>query len=139
MASAPRSGVKALYTGLAPRAVRFRYALIVFDLLTVAYFIAVTPFPTTPGMRVINSLLAIIILADLLARFWIAENRWQYLLQIYVIADIVVLCSFVLQPFIQFDLSFLRILFANMPGISVLIATVGLYRKSGPVGSLPCP
>lgn len=110
MTGSLKSRVTMLYTGFAPHAVRFRFALIVFDLLTVAYFIAVTPFPLTPEMRLINFVLALVILVDLLARFWIAEDRWRYSLRIYVIADMVVLLSLVAEPFLHVDLTFLRIL-----------------------------
>ena len=110
MTGSLKSRVSMLYTDTAPRSVRFRYGLFVFDLCTVAYFIAVTPFAITPGIRAINALLALVILVDLLARFWIAEDRWQHLSRIYVIADIVVLLSLALQPFVHVDLTFLRIL-----------------------------
>ncbi|MDV7143790.1 ion channel [Tropicimonas sp. TH_r6] len=105
-----KSRIVSLYTGQAQRSVRFRYALIVFDLATVAYFIAVTPFPMTPLIKAINVLLAIVILADFLCRLWIAPNRWAHLGRVYVIADVIVLGSLLFDPFIAINLTFLRIL-----------------------------
>ena len=110
MASRLKARVKTLYTGHAPASVRFRYMLIAFDLATVAYFIIATPFPASPGLRLVNAILAVFILLDLLCRFWIAPNRWEHLGRLYVIADLLVLASLVLDPFFHIDLTFLRIL-----------------------------
>ncbi len=110
MADNLKSRVTELYEGRGPRSVRLRYALIAFDLATVAYFIATAPFPTTPEMRWLNIFLAVFIFIDLIARFWISDNRWSHLFRVYVIADILVLLSLVLDPLLHIDLTFLRIL-----------------------------
>lgn len=102
--------VTLLYTGWSRLSVRFRYALFLFDLATVIYFIVTTPLPDTPITHAINAVLAVIILLDFVARLWIAPNRWEHLCQIYVIADAVVLLAMVAHPFTAIDLNFLRIL-----------------------------
>ncbi len=108
--SAFRDKVNALYTGQNRAAVRFRYAMLAFDLATVVYFILATPLPVTPWQSVLHIFLALVILCDLLARFMIAPNRGRYLMRIYVLGDIAVLASLVLNPFVAIDLAFLRIL-----------------------------
>lgn len=110
MADDLKTRVKQLYTGGSRRSVRFRYGLFAFDLATIAYFILVTPLADTPLQWMFNVLISIVIFLDLTARFWIAANRRAHLAQIYVVADIVVLASFVLNPLLHIDLAFLRIL-----------------------------
>ncbi|WP_425091877.1 potassium channel family protein [Tropicimonas sp. S265A] len=105
-----KSRIDRLYTGRHATAVRFRYALLVFDLVTVAYFIATTPYATSPTHHAVHFGLAVVIFLDLAARFWIEPSRLHYLTRIYVLADIVVLASLVLSPFVAVNLAFLRIL-----------------------------
>lgn len=105
-----KSRVEALYTGWAPTSRRLRYGLLAFDLATVLYFIITTPLPESRAIVAINQMLAVIIAIDLFCRFWIASNKWAHLGQIYVIADILVLMSLVINRFTGLDLTFLRIL-----------------------------
>jgi voltage-gated potassium channel len=102
--------VEQLYTGSSRGAVRFRYGLMAFDLLTVLYFILVTPVPEFAGQRGLHLGMAIVIFLDLACRLWIAPNRLAYLVRVYVLADVVVLAALVLNPFLAVDLAFLRIL-----------------------------
>lgn len=110
MASNFKARIKDLYTGRSVSSVRFRYVLIAFDLATVLYFIIVTPFPRTPAIEIINAVLAVVILADFIARFLISDNRLHHLGRVYVIADAVVLFSLLTNHFFAVDLTFLRIL-----------------------------
>lgn len=105
-----KSRVEALYTGRTPVSRRLRYALILFDLATVAYFIVTTPFPETPAIHLVNMALAAMIGVDFVFRLWIAPSKWTHLGRIYVIADLLVLISLVINPFTNLDLTFLRIL-----------------------------
>ncbi|TKZ15936.1 two pore domain potassium channel family protein [Shimia litoralis] len=105
-----KSFLNHLYTAHTPAAVRFRYALIVFDLFTISYFIAITPFPKTDTTQTITTCISLLILFDFVARFWIAEDRKQHALRVYVWADAVVLAALFLDPITGVDLSFLRIL-----------------------------
>jgi voltage-gated potassium channel len=63
--------IRLLYTGQSQRARRFRYGLIVFDVLTIVYFIATAALPTMPATTALNTGLGLLILLDLAARFWI--------------------------------------------------------------------
>lgn len=102
--------IRLLYAGRSQRAQRFRYALIVFDLLTIIYFIATASLPTTPALSTLNIALGVLILLDLSARLWISENRRQEIMRIYTLADLVVVASLLLAPFLTANLAFLRVL-----------------------------
>ncbi len=99
-----------LYTAHGRVSIRFRYALVAFDLVTIVYFVATAPYPETPVTKFLNLAIAVVIALDLAARFWIAPDRAYFLRRIYVIADVVVLASILLNPVFAVDLSFLRVL-----------------------------
>ena len=102
--------LESLYTGASPSSVRFRYALIAFDLATVVYVMATLPLGFTPVLRWINLSIAAVILFDFVARLWISRERGRYFFRIYVLSDALVLISLVFNPYFAFDLTFLRIL-----------------------------
>lgn len=105
-----RREVRLLYEGRSKRAKRFRYALIAFDTASILYFVAAAALPETPAMRVINLVLGGLILLDFAARLWIAPNRLRMLRRVYTLADLVVVVSLLVLPFLTDDLAFLRIL-----------------------------
>lgn len=102
--------IRLIYTGNSRRARRFRYGLIIFDALSIIYFIGMAPFPVTPAIMAFNLLLGVLISLDFGLRLWIAENRKRELRQLYVLADIVVIASIFLAPFLAESFAFLRIL-----------------------------
>ncbi|WP_246022317.1 potassium channel family protein [Pararhodobacter zhoushanensis] len=102
--------LRLLYNGRSERAKRFRYALIVFDVASILYFIVAAALPYTTPLTVTNAVLGVIIFADFLARLWVAPDRLQMLRRIYTIADIIVLVSLFVAPFVPDDITFLRIL-----------------------------
>lgn len=105
-----KNTVVALYTGASPRSVAFRYTLIAFDFLTIAYFIITASLPDTLSLIVISRVFGLIIFIDLSLRIWVSHDRLLLLRQPYVIADLIVIASFFINPFIAVNLSFLRIL-----------------------------
>ncbi|MCA2012620.1 potassium channel family protein [Cereibacter sphaeroides] len=105
-----KRGIRQIYEGHGARAKRFRYALIVFDAASIVYFILSAALPSTGVITVVNALLTVVIAADFAARLWIARNRMQMLRRIYTIADMVVLASLFIAPFVTEDIAFLRIL-----------------------------
>lgn len=104
-----KDAIRLLYTGRSRRATRFRYALLTLDAITIMFFIVTAPLPLTPQLLVADAVLGILIAADFAARLWIAENRWKFLRQIYVLADILVLASLILAPFLGQTLASLRV------------------------------
>lgn len=103
----PRRTIRLLYNGQSRRARRFRYGLIAFDALTILYFIAIPAMPTTSGVVALNTLVGLLILLDLAARLWIAENRRRELTRIYTLADLVVVASLLIAPLFTDDFAFL--------------------------------
>lgn len=102
--------IRLLYTGRSQRARRFRYGLIVFDALSIVYFIGTVALTATPLVTTLNAALGVLILLDLLARLWISDRRPRELMRIYNLADIVVVASLLLAPLLVENLGFLRIL-----------------------------
>jgi len=102
--------IRLLYTGQSQRARRFRYGLIVFDALTVVYFIATAALPTTPVTTALNTVLGLLIALDLAARFWISDNPRRELMRIYTIADLIVVLTLLLAPLVTANFAFLRVL-----------------------------
>lgn len=102
--------VRSLYTSHTRQASRFRYGLILFDGLTIMFFIITAAFPTTPLIYGISQVIGVLIALDLAARFWVAEDRAEMLSRIYTIADIIVIASLWMDPFVTTNVAFLRIL-----------------------------
>ncbi len=108
--SALKQTVRLLYTGRSQRATNFRYGLIAFDLATIAFFIVTAADHPTPFILAVDFVLGVIILADFLARLWIAPSKPRMLRQVHTLADILVILTLLLAPFIPANLSFLRVL-----------------------------
>jgi len=70
--------VRLLYTGQSQRARRFRYGLIVFDAVTIVYFIATAALPTTPVMTALNTGLGLLILLDWSCRAYVPVPQLIY-------------------------------------------------------------
>ncbi|UWQ48663.1 potassium channel family protein [Leisingera caerulea] len=105
-----RDLVKGLYLGRARGAVAFRYGLILFDGLTIAFFLATAHLHHGPVLIGFSIAVGLVILLDLAARLWIASSPRKLLLRIYTLADIVVILSLLLEPFLAGNLAFLRVL-----------------------------
>lgn len=99
-----------LYSGRSRNAAIFRYGLIGFDLSTIAFFIVTAPLAVTPAIFAADMVIGTVILADFLARLWIAPNKPRMLRQLYTLADILVILSLFLAPLIAQNLAFLRVL-----------------------------
>jgi len=105
-----KQAINGLYTGRSQRATNFRYGLIAFDLASIAFFVVTAPEFPTPFILTVDFILGLIILADFLARLWIAPDRGRMLRQLYTIADILVILTLLLAPFISTHFAFLRVL-----------------------------
>lgn len=102
--------IRQLYTGHSQGAQLFRYALVVFDVATIIYFIISVSWLQTAFTRTVDIGLGVAILVDLLVRLWISEDRRKECLRIYTLADILIIGSLLLAPIFTDDLAFLRIL-----------------------------
>jgi voltage-gated potassium channel len=102
--------VNGLYTGSGRRSVRFRYALIIFDIFTVVFFLVTASLPNDPSLIAVNRVLGVFIFADFVARIWISEDRLALLKKPFMFVDVIVLFSLFANPFVSVDLRFLRVL-----------------------------
>src|SRR3954466_10480696 len=98
-----------LYDGDTPEAHRFRYGLLVFDLLTVLFIVVSSFLPRTPLFEVLDVLFGFGILADIAARLAICPNRWKVLLSPLTLIDLIAVASF-LAPITGEGAGFLRVL-----------------------------
>lgn len=105
-----KDSIRLLYEGRSKRATRYRYALLIFDVISIVFFLATATLPLGPALIAADVVIGAIILADFSCRLWIAENRSRHLLQVYVILDLMVLASLVVAPFLGQGWAALRLL-----------------------------
>jgi voltage-gated potassium channel len=101
--------VKFLYEADAPEAHRFRYALLVFDIVTVLFIVVSSFLPHSMLVQGIDILIGLIVLADFTARLVISPTPWKDLLHPTTVADVAAIVSF-LAPIVGEGIGFLRIL-----------------------------
>jgi len=99
-----------LYHGESKAAIRFRFALLAVDLATITFFVVLSMAAIqSPWVIVLNYAIAVYLIADLTARGLIRKRLLLFLVWPTTIADILVVISLVLAPFVQ-SLAFLRLL-----------------------------
>lgn len=101
--------IRALYQGTSRKAKLFRWGIIVFDVATIAFFLATATEELTPVVLAIDITIGLIILAEFLVRLWIQENRRRFLLSGATLVDVIVIASFLAPLFLQ-NFAFLRVL-----------------------------
>ena len=101
--------LRELYEGNSTAAHRFRYGLLIFDLVTIAFVIITSFFPHTMTVEELDFAFGIVILADFIARVLIEPRKHLMLLRFNTWADIVAIVSFV-APIAGEGFGFLRIL-----------------------------
>lgn len=104
-----RDKLHALYHGWDHKARIFRYTLLSFDVLSIAFFLVSSIIRDQQWIYWIDAVIAIFILADLLARFYISNRPLSLLKQPVTWVDAVVIVSLLL-PFMFENMLFLRIL-----------------------------
>lgn len=105
-----RAVLRHLYSGTGAGPRRFRYGLILFDALTIFYFVATVPIPDAPALDWVNMVLALLILADFMARIWIAPSMGWMLRRLSTLTDAIVVVVLLLDPLLPQSLAFLRLL-----------------------------
>ncbi len=101
--------IRHLYEGGSRGAHRFRYALLVFDLVTLAFIVATSFTPRADVVELFDVLFGLVILADFCARLFISHHRLRDLLHPVAWADVAAIVSF-LAPLVGEAAGFLRIL-----------------------------
>jgi len=98
-----------LYYGRSRRSRIFRFAFLIFDIASVIFFIATSMMRETTWIYWVDALIALVIIADLAARFWIAKHPWRLFKDLTTWTDIIVVITLLL-PTILDSLLFLRVL-----------------------------
>ena len=107
--TAPTGIVRSLYLDDTRSAHRFRYALLLFDIVTVVFVIVTSFFPRTQVVEILDAIFGVLILADFLIRLYLETQRGYFLMRPATWADIAAIVSF-LAPMAGDGLGFLRIL-----------------------------
>ncbi len=103
-----RDRLRALYFGSGPQARRFRYGLVVFDVVTIAVFILASTVRDQWWLIPLDLVLALLLSIDFAARFYAEKNKRAHLLSVATAADLVVIASLLLPAFVD-NLGFLRV------------------------------
>ncbi|RQH15068.1 potassium channel family protein [Bradyrhizobium sp. RP6] len=104
-----RSNVRRLYEGATPSGVRFRYALLAFDIVTVLFIIATSFLQPSEIIETLDVLFGVMLLADFSARLLVDPHPFRKFSQLATWADMVAIVSF-LAPLAGEAGGFLRIL-----------------------------
>lgn len=104
-----RNKVRALYVGESDAAHRFRYAVLIFDIVTILFVIATSFTDHGPMVEAVDAVFGVVILIEFGLRVWISTNRMRLFTRLTTIADLIAIVSF-LAPLAGEGLGFLRVL-----------------------------
>lgn len=105
----PRRTLIWLYEGVGKWPLTFRWSILVFDMLTISYFL-VSPFVGEEGRHYwLDYVIGAIISADLAARFYISPKRKRFFLRFMNLADLIVVFT-MFAPLVSQNYAFLRII-----------------------------
>lgn len=91
---AMKRGIRQLYEGETPGCIKFRYALLALDIVTVLFIIATSFLPRNRTVESLDVVFGILILADFVARMIISRQPLHDLPRLSTWTDIVVIVSF---------------------------------------------
>lgn len=103
-----RLAIHNLYYGESPAGRWFRIGLLVFDLITVVYFVVSSTMVPSPHIDVVDFILGLLLTIELGARWSIANNPWRFSVRFGTIVDLLVIFSLLSQLLID-NLAFLRV------------------------------
>ncbi|MFT7026422.1 MAG: voltage-gated potassium channel [Paracoccaceae bacterium] len=101
--------LRELYEGDTPRAQRFRYGLLAFDIAAILFVIGSSFSGRGAVVEAADLLIGALMLADFAARLALAPRRWRFMTRPGTLLDIAVIASF-LAPLAGEGLGFLRVL-----------------------------
>ncbi|WP_425100965.1 potassium channel family protein [Tropicibacter sp. S64] len=104
-----KNRIRELYAGDTDAAHRFRYGLLIFDIVTILFVIATSFTRHGPVVETIDMVFGVFILADFAARIWISTNRLRLMTRLTTLADLIAVVSF-LAPLAGEGLGFLRVM-----------------------------
>ncbi len=103
-----RKFLNTLYYGTGRTSVYFRFGLITFDFVTISFFIMTSMVELSAWIITIDFVIAIVLSLDFFARWFLAGNRLNFLVQPISLLDIVVILALLAAAFIE-NLAFLRV------------------------------
>lgn len=103
-----RRRIRELYYGKSTVAVRFRYALLGFDVLAIAFFIVSSMIEQSAALLAVDFALAALLIVEYGARLSIANRPLVHLVRFQSLVDLLVIAS-LLAPFVFDNLAFLRV------------------------------
>lgn len=105
----PRRTLIWLYEGVGKWPLAFRWSILVFDMLTISYFL-ISPFVGEEGQHYwLDHVIGAVIAADLAARFYISPKRKRFFLRFMNLADLIVVFT-MFAPLVSQNYAFLRII-----------------------------
>jgi voltage-gated potassium channel len=104
-----RELLRSLYHGASLRSRRFRLASLFFDIATLVFFVIATTVSPLSWFHGIEIVIAVLISADLLARYLIATNKRLFLKSFATWIDVLIVISLII-PIVFESLVFLRVL-----------------------------
>ena len=104
-----RVGLRRLFYGHRPAAVRFQVGLLAVDLAALAYFLATTFVHDAPWLRVVDLLLGVLLACEFLGRMLAHRHPMHYLDDGAALVDLVVVASLFVSA-LGANLGFLRVL-----------------------------
>jgi len=104
-----KQNVRDFYHGKDRRSRIFRFALLLFDVTSVVFFIATSMVEPSAWIYWVDGAIALVIIADLAARIWIAERPERLFREFATWTDIIVIITLLLPMFLDSFL-FLRVL-----------------------------
>ncbi len=119
-----RVGLRRLFYGHRPAAVRFQIGLLAVDLAAVAYFLATTFVADAPWLRAVDLLLGVLLAFEFLGRMLAHRHPMHYLDNGAAMVDLAVIASLLVSA-LGANLGFLRVL-----------RTVRLLRSYNVLGQL---
>jgi voltage-gated potassium channel len=106
--TALREKIRDLYEGTSRKSVRFRYALLSFDVAMIVFIVASSFFPGNLTTEILDVVFGIGVLAEYSARMWSAHDARRELFSFAGFADVIVIAS-LLAPLLGQNLAFLRV------------------------------
>ncbi|MCL7404621.1 MAG: two pore domain potassium channel family protein [Marivivens sp.] len=101
--------IRSLYEDDTVAAHRFRYSVLVFDIVTILFVIGTSFYDHTVTIELIDAVFGVLILTDFFIRFWIEKEKRLMAFRLATWADVAAVLSF-LAPITGEGVGFLRIL-----------------------------
>jgi voltage-gated potassium channel len=86
-------GINELYNGSSRRSRYFRWSLLVFDSITILYFIVASFFHHVDDLHVVEEAIGVLYLLEFMARLFISSQRLHHIFNPVGLADLIVIAS----------------------------------------------